>query len=1208
MSYDSTRTTITAIGQPHAEFLKDLDNFQPLGSLTLPLTPDSKLSDDWEEDYPEHLPSHDLCLYQNARNVHAAIWRLLCLGWLRTFTRRYPRNRHQLQVRIYLLPADVGGKYIERNSRDWDNVRKLIACLDLSKEAWEGTRDIHDRNSPDIASRPFNHDSLFYLFNTLPSPAPSSHVACPFSSGAIDSLLNKSMGLLGLRTELYDYQKRSAAMMIRREAEPIQALDPRLEEMECPAGGVSFYDRTTGILFRQPRYYDEARGGILAETMGQGKSLICLAAIVATKGHWPQIPPEFSLNQHRKRSQVGSLLQMAAAAANREQIPWRSYLQLMSSGNEDLANCRRALEQTVTTYTIPPPEVRRGRREAYVPPDKTIRLCAATLVVVPRNLVSHWKSEIAAHVVEETLQILELDSNEVVTPLADDLMSYDLILMSKDRLVEEMCLKSSLKNACSCSSTHRCRCSANRDYSSPLKELHFLRIIVDEGHNFSTFGRKNSAVAALACLRVERRWIVSGTPSSGLLGVEASTATLETLGDVDGNHSRLIRAVLEDRRSGGFDDITTASVRRSALQQERKDLEKLGSIVVDFLNLKPWSNSKGNDAASWKQYIMPTESGQRKPKSLGSVLESLVIRHRVEDIEKDIELPPLHNRTVYLEPRWHDKLCLNLFILNLAVNAVTSERIDQDYMFNSRNRASLNQLITNLRYSGFYWTGFRKEEIVQSIDVSRRYLKNKYESGESEEESGNLRKGDFDFLQRAIRMGETVLASPSWIAFSAAHELGLYVEDFPEDARKAWSLPEDQPLAPLIIGTPQLSEAQHHVDTHLYAPNPASGLTAFGETTMAKLWQKVQAKSSQPATTIPCNSHINSPILPQQSRQKVGGALLSTSIQKPMAMGKRTVSRTKPSTSPQNSEKQASSNVPAQQPTRPADERIPTNKPPVLKSALKSALKSRPIEPIDPSSVLSKTRLSGTASAKLSYLLDRVVSIHDTEKIIIFYEGGNIAFYIAETLELLGIRYLIYTGTLSAIRKSAYITTFNTTETFRILLMDVRQAAHGLHIAAASRVFFVNPVWQPTVEAQAIKRAHRIGQTKPVFVETLVLKDTLEDRMLQRRKNMSAQEHHKAEKSLLDDDVMEQLIKNADFIPLLEEEMEDVRRQMAPLKEAQKIFGRVIASTQAEDPDGDLVFPEGAKGLKEGKRKWKGYPDDETGEGGSAKKKAFVGS
>ena len=43
---------------------------------------------------------------------------------------------------------------------------------------------------------------------------------------------------------------------------------------------------------------------------------------------------------------------------------------------------------------------------------------------------------------------------------------------------------------------------------------------------------------------------------------------------------------------------------------------------------------------------------------------------------------------------------------------------------------------------------------------------------------------------------------------------------------------------------------------------------------------------------------------------------------------------------------------------------------------------------------------------------------------------------------------------------------FNLKPTFRVMLMDLREASHGLHIATASRVFFVNPVWQTDVEAQ----------------------------------------------------------------------------------------------------------------------------------------------
>lgn len=878
-------------------------------------------------------------------------------------------------------------------------------------------------------------------------------------------------------------------------------------------------------------------------------------------------------------------MEMAAAAASRHRIPWRSYLHCISVKGDNLETCRRVLEHHVPSYTIPAPEARRSRRESTIQPGKLVRLCPATLIVMPPNLFSHWRSEIFTHIEGDALKTLYLDSNEILTPAADDLLVFDVILMTKRRLEEEMALDSPLKNACKCTNTERC-CCAKDPYHSPLEDLQFLRIIVDEGHDFSSFGRKNNAVFALQKLHVERRWIISGTPSSGLLGIDASTAILETLGGESDGDSRLVRDALERSKSSGLELDLEPSVRKAALLQERKDLEKLGSIVIDFLNLKPWSNTKlGDDAASWKQYIIPNDNGQRKPRSLASVLESLVVRHRIEDVEKDIELPPLYNQTIYLEPRYHDKLSLNLFIMTLAVNAVTSERVDQDYMFHPKNRGPLNQLITNLRYAGFYWTGFTRDELLKSIDVSRRYLEAKWSIGQNEGECGSLRPGDFDFLQRAIETGETVLASPSWMAFSMAHELGMYIDDFPSDARNVWSLIKgsefdftNEPMPLLITGAPQMAKAQQHVDGHLYEPDPSSGLGSLGKRTLDKLWQDVQPTPSKKRRL--GNDHS----LPEQNSPTDERALVSTSIQKPATLGKRTMSQGKQSVSPRKAVGRRPSDSKPQALSEEVAGKKQTIETAILASALKNSSITNPISPIDSMSPLYHTRLTGTASAKLSYLIDRIRTLHRSEKILIFYEGDNIAFYIAQTLELLGIQFLIYTGSLSAARKAAYINSFTTTETFRVLLMDAHQAAHGLHIASASRVFFVNPIWQPAVEAQAIKRAHRIGQTKPVYVETLVLTGTLEEAMWKRRKDMSAQEQKRAEKSLLDDNIMARLINEADFIPLSHEEMYDVRKQMAPLEYPQQLFGRGLGLTGMRSGDQDLIFPEGLQ-LPVGKRR-----------------------
>jgi hypothetical protein len=222
--------------------------------------------------------------------------------------------------------------------------------------------------------------------------------------------------------------------------------------------------------------------------------------------------------------------------------------------------------------------------------------------------------------------------------------------------------------------------------------------------------------------------------------------------------------------------------------------------------------------------------------------------------------------------------------------------------------------------------------------------------------------------------------------------------------------------------------------------------------------------------------------------------------------------------------------------------------------------------------------------------------LQQNEKTIIFYDSNNIAFWIAEALELLSVKFLIYANTLSVNRRAAYLATFNQSEVFRVLLMDLKQASHGLHVASASRVFIVSPIWQPSIESQAIKRAHRIGQTKPVYVETLVLKGTLEEKILQRRRQMSNAELVKAEKSLLDDGTMNGIIRAEGFLKIVDGEEEQLiggkLESPVPLFERKDALGGGLEVGLADDDlilslDGEDTANKKAKRTTRGKGKGK---------------------
>lgn len=176
------------------------------------------------------------------------------------------------------------------------------------------------------------------------------------------------------------------------------------------------------------------------------------------------------------------------------------------------------------------------------------------------------------------------------------------------------------------------------------------------------------------------------------------------------------------------------------------------------------------------------------------------------------------------------------------------------------------------------------------------------------------------------------------------------------------------------------------------------------------------------------------------------------------------------------------------------------------------------------------------------------------EKILIFYDGDNAAYYIAQCLDLLGVPHEIYSKGISNELRSRYIVNFDKDPSLRVLLMDVRLGALGLNVNQASRVYFINPVCRPSIEAQAVKRAHRIGQTKPVFVETLILSGTIEEAMLERSKAMTRNEHMEA-KTLEDDQKITDIIKDARLLPVDPQEAVG-ERQMALLKQPEQLFGR----------------------------------------------------
>lgn len=1092
--------------------------YLPLGTLTYAsVVPTEKLDLVWREtiSLPDALSKDN--------SVSLPLSQLLTSSWIRIQTRKCQQYQELATTRVYVLPDDRGLSVFPKAFRKHRQaLRVLMESLDNTSNAWDG---LVESTTPlrMYSPKQTEDDSLFYMFNTLRSPLPDPRVIDDaYMKEIIGGLMEGLPTVPGLKTELYPYQRRSAAMMIQREVKPARMLDPRLETLCGPTSEVFYFDREACVLLSNRCEYDEACGGILAETMGYGKTLICLAAILQTKGNWPQIPPQFSLGLRPVRSRVGSLMQMAAATIGRNSVPWKSYFERLAREGDYFQECVKSLNENAASYVIPDSRKKSARNPEVRPRGKTILLSSTTLIIVPPNLVGQWLQEISLHLEQGSLSIFVIDNLHQPIPPASELRNFDIILISKYCFERESSSHNAtleaMKKETKCRCPRRfCQCSIDaQPYHSPLKDLHFLRLVVDEGHAFASTGATGNAGSLLNDLHVERKWIISGTPTSGLMGVEIDMAAVETQNGVSNNGHEASQKVLAARR------------KEIAITQERKDLEKLGNIVVNFLHLKPWAkNVKAkDDEASWRKYVITSGPGMRKITSLKATLEGLVVRHSVGDLEADLALPSLYNRVVHLDPCRFDKLSINLFNLVLTVNAITSERVDQDYIFHRSNRKQLDQLVRNLMQSGFYWTGFSTHEVSETVRLGQDYLSNP---------DKHVSQDDRKTLDTAVRTGLLCLESPSWRALSQLAEIGLSIKDFPEDAVPAWSLFPDRNMSQLLTGATQLQIAQNYVKDRVYATNPAEGLVTTGIAVMAQLWNDAQTISG-------LNKSKHDSLSKQKPRSEASQVIPASITVAAQGF------RTKPISAYGGSIQRTAAPSPIKPGQRNANG---------LKSALKSTsmFQSHAPAALDLESPLNRTILQGTASAKLSYLLDRIAILHDAEKIIVFYEGDHIAWYIAQCLELIHVQHLIYAKGTALTLRASYLEWFNTTDTYRVLLMDVRQAAHGLNVASASRIFFVNPVWSPSVEAQAIKRAHRIGQTRPVYVETLVLKNTFEEQLLGRRKAMTTDEHQQAAKSILDDTPMNNMIQNLAFIPLSDREGEDQLENMAPLRFPQPVFG-----------------------------------------------------
>jgi SNF2 family DNA or RNA helicase len=145
---------------------------------------------------------------------------------------------------------------------------------------------------------------------------------------------------------------------------------------------------------------------------------------------------------------------------------------------------------------------------------------------------------------------------------------------------------------------------------------------------------------------------------------------------------------------------------------------------------------------------------------------------------------------------------------------------------------------------------------------------------------------------------------------------------------------------------------------------------------------------------------------------------------------------------------------------------------------------------------LLDTEQRDAISAKFGVLLTHLTALHaEGHKALVFSQFTGLLELLMPHLDRAGIKYEHLDG--STRDRETRIDRFSNDPDVGVFLISLKAGGVGLNLVAAEYVFLLDPWWNPASEAQAIDRAHRIGQHKTVIAYRLLAEGTVEEKVAQ---------------------------------------------------------------------------------------------------------------
>ncbi|KAI0053959.1 hypothetical protein FA95DRAFT_1551738 [Auriscalpium vulgare] len=1065
--------------------------------------------------------------------------------------------------RIYIIPYDLSNVQGRLRHRDellvvkpaQKFLREILPRIVQDGELWLASITKGIRKSRQFLNFTSDTGSLSSIYDRLPSPQIDQFVLSNGDEATRALVQRVAFGqpIDCLRSHLYPYQRRTISVMLMKETQRSCTPDPLYIPLRGLDGAVFYFQPGTMEFLRECPMADSDQGGILCEELGTGKTVMILALVLATVDQLPK--PEESFHDPRpvltpvafrhfpgapfEEARKKLSKQRGARADDSKGVPslvegllHRIRLHPGAADvrhNRDWLDDRRLgklLDLNAPFYfhwNPPDPTSSRSRRavqkQKHGLGPRVVYLSSATLIIVPPNLLAQWISEIYKHCLP-TLRVLSVKPEDRLPRALTLATDYDVILMNHERFAKEEAFSDTDAahswTPCHCpeyrsTRVPKCRCESP---VSSLFQVRWKRLVVDEGHVHGTDTTRISLVANL--LSVERRWLVSGTPTPDLLGIRFGSDNAEA---EQGYYSGLSypatdTPTAENTDADSEEELplapTDSAEDRAGIaphfwsSQDRENLRRLGKMIVSFLRVPRFLASS---QLFQSQVIQPLfAAGGPNPGAvqvLAQVMASVMVRHRIEDVEKDIVLPPLTQETVLMDLDPIAVKSYNALQAVIAINAVDSERKDQDYLFHPLHAGELKLLVANYSQLMFWHV----DEKMYNVDELTNSIDNVIERAASRQNS----LSDMTLLKASKVHIQSAARDVTWRAVQQypIPEVPFIITGLSSNIFRAWSelstVPLDWDLPAEHAGSAGLMFHYRLLklrETGLKYPLASQErLIEYGETLAKEDAQRIALFVHHAAATK----------RPRTKKQHGVGQ-----------DDRETTMANEPVTQAQHKKIQEVQRVftATQDMLIRRDSQLAVDNTETSARVLIPSLAN--------ASPLRNARILRSRSSKLDYLLNEILQHSLHEKFLVFSESKLTLAHVSEALNAVGVEFLHYTTKMTSRVREQFVMTFETSARYRVFLMELKHGSRGLNLTSATRVIFCEPVWQADVEAQAIKRVHRIGQTKPISVKTLAIRGTFEEAMMSRRAELKG-EHQRAS-GLTDDLRMRHFIANPQFM------------------------------------------------------------------------------